>query len=85
MPGRAPRDDDERNLLAEAIHASFAADVAREDREWDNLPANVKRSGDRFIHQDGLFLPKGVSPEKATKAQIRRARLAYARAYRDGK
>jgi hypothetical protein len=81
MHGR-DRSDEDKATLGDVINASFAADVAREDREWDDLPPSAKKAGDMFIRRDGLFLPKGVSIEKATKAQIRRARIAYARDYR---
>ena len=72
---------EDKALLREIINATFAADAARDDREWNELPPEAKKSGDRFIRRDGLFLPKGVSIEKATQADIKRARRSYARAY----
>ncbi len=50
-------------------------------RGWNDLPPEAKTSGDKFIRQDGLFLPKNVDPEAATEADIKKARDAYARDY----
>lgn len=50
-------------------------------RGWNDLPPEAKASGDKFIRQDGLFLPPGVDPDTASEADIKKARDAYAKDY----
>jgi hypothetical protein len=48
---------------------------------WSDIPKDDRAFGERFIANDGLFLPKGVSAATATERDIAAARAAYAREY----
>jgi hypothetical protein len=50
-------------------------------KSWNDLPQDAKASADRFIRNDGLFLPAGTNPENASEADINKARAAYAKEY----
>jgi hypothetical protein len=50
-------------------------------RGWNDLPPEAKTSGDKFIRDDGLFLPKGVDTDAASETDIKKARDAYAKDY----
>lgn len=48
---------------------------------WADIPADDRKFGERFIANDGLFLPAGVTADKATDRDIAAARAAYAKEY----
>jgi hypothetical protein len=50
-------------------------------RGWNDLPPEAKASAEKFIKQDGLFLPNGMDPEAASESDIKKARDAYAKDY----
>lgn len=48
---------------------------------WADIPADDRKFGEKFISNDGLFLPAGVTADKATDRDIAAARAAYAKEY----
>ena len=48
---------------------------------WNDLPPEARTSGENFIKRDGLFLPDGIAADKATEADIQKARAAYVKQY----
>jgi len=50
-------------------------------RVWNDLPPEAKSAAEKYIRDDGLFLPKGVDAEAASESDIKKARDAYAKDY----
>jgi len=57
------------------------ASSAPRGKGWNDIPREERAGAERWIKQDGMYLPDGVRPETATEKDLAIARAAYAKEY----